>query len=332
MNYSAATTASVVDDNGKGSGTGAVAHLTIVAGAITAVSFSPQGTGYVRPRLDFFDPSNLGSGAAATITLDNSATFTASAGAPFASGDLGKVIRLGGGIATVTAFTDSSHVTANITAPIIDLIPNSNSRVRPQTSGNWTMTTPVSTISGLKYLAGATVTGTYDGNVIPAVTVPASGTISLPAPASQVLVGLAFLPQLQSTYLEVGAPTIQGQRKKIAAVTARIELSKGIQCGTNQPDGSTLSPPQLAPAWNNLDDVPDKGIPNYGSVVVPLFTGDSRIVVTGGFTTPGQIALQQPNPFPMNILAIVPEMEAGDSPQTTWPKKQQRGQQQEAGG
>ena len=50
INYSPGTTAAVVDANGQGPGTGAVAVLTISGGVITGVSFSPQGTGYISPQ------------------------------------------------------------------------------------------------------------------------------------------------------------------------------------------------------------------------------------------------------------------------------------------
>ena len=310
-NYSAATTAEVVDDNGTGPGTGAVAQLTIVGGVITAVAFTTQGEGYTYPALVITDPAHDGNGASARVTLDNTMTFTADA-AVFSAGDVGSVIRMGGGLATVTGFTDSQHVTADITDPIVVLIPNSGGLPQPQMSGDWTLTPQVSSIGGLQYLAGATITGLADGNVIDPMVVPASGTIVLPTAASAVTVGLGFQAQLQSVYLEGGEPTTQGGRKKIAEVTARIEASRGIKMTSNQIDGSTLSPPQLAPIWNNLADVEDKAKAPYNSRTRPLFTGDTRIPVGGGWATPGQVAVQQDYPLPMQILAFIPEVLPGD--------------------
>ena len=313
-NYSANTTAYVVDDNGQGVGAGALAQLTIVAGVITAVAFPTQGAGYTYPAIVFVDPANTGSGASARVTLDNTMTFTADA-AVFAAGDVGSVIRMGGGIATVTGFTSSQIVTADITDPIVVLIPNSGGVPQPQTSGNWSLTPQVSTITGLQYLAGATITGLADGNVIEPMVVPASGTITLAEPASAVTVGLGFQAQLQSVYLEGGEPTTQAQRKKVAEVTARIEASRGLKMTSNQIDGSTLSPPQLAPVWNNLADVEDKAKAPYNSRTQPLFTGDTRIPVGGGYNTRGQVALQQDYPLPMQVLALVPEILPGDQPE-----------------
>jgi len=327
--YSAGTTAAVVDNDGLGPGTGAVPALTIVAGVITAVSFAGnEGALYVSPKLVFSDPAGSagGSGASAAITLDNSATFTASA-AVFAVGNVGSVIRIGGGIATVTAYTDTTHVTANINVPITATIPGSTAPLTAP-AGSWTMTAPVTAVSGLRHLAGLAVTGLIDGNVMPPTVVDAFGNVAFPGGMSgtAVILGLGFQAQVQTVYLEAGSPTIQGQRKKISDVTVRIESSRGLKLGTNQVDGSTLSPPQLAPVWpaSGLSAVPDKGVAAYNALCQPLYTGDVRLSAFGGYATPGQVALQQDYPLPMNILALVVEVASGDTPQQQWPKKEQR--------
>jgi hypothetical protein len=335
-NYSAFTTATIVDENvngyGPGPGSGAVPTLTIVGGVITGVTFSAgnQGSGYLYPMLIISDPTNAGSGASALPILNNSMTFSAS-GAVFSNTDVGSVIRMGEGIATITDFTDSQHVTGNIITPIVGLVPNSGGSVEPAAPGNWTMTAPVTVISGLNHLIGATVTGLADGNVIAPQVVTAQGTITLAKPASSVVVGLAYLPQLQSVFLDEGQPTVQGQRKKISAVTARIEASRGFKVGSNMPDGSRLNPQQVAPVWYEGPggltpaDLPGKLWPAYNSTTTPLFTGDIRLTVGGGYDTRGQVAVQQDNPLPCNILAFIPEAFGGDTTQLQAPKQQGRG-------
>ena len=332
--YSAATQAFVVDmgvnNDGKGPGTGTTAALTIVGGAITGITFPTVGANYVRPRVDVIDPagSSGGSGAAIVAALDNSATFSASA-AVFSAGSVGSVIRMGGGIATVIQYVNPQKVVANITSPITQTFADGAGTPVPipQASGAWTLTAPVGTVR-VPHLAGATVTGLYDGNVIPPTVAAADGTIALPVPATSVTVGLGFQAQLQSVYLDGGDPTIQGQRKKIAAVTLRIEASRGLKAGSNQVDGSSVSPMQIAPQWvvgdGGLTAVDDKALPPYGSSVIPLFTGDTRIVASGGFGAHGQVAVQQDFPLPMNILALVAEASSGDSPQDKWPQKAQK--------
>ncbi len=326
QNYSAATFATVVDDDGKGPGSGAVPAVFVTDGVITAITIPDTGAGYTFPALVITEPAGSagGSGASARVILDNFMTFAASDDV-FGPGDVGAVIRMGGGIATVTGFTDARHVNANINVPISALIPGS---VTPLVApiGSWTLTAPVATLSGLRHLAGMTVTGLADGNVVPPAVVDAFGTVALETSASAVTIGLGFQAQLQGVYLEAGTPTVQGQRKKVSDVTVRIELSRGLKIGTNQPDGSTLSPPQIAPVWNQLTDVPDKGRAAYNALCQPLYTGDTRTPVSGGYATPGQVALQQDFPLPMQVLAFIPEVSTGDTPQDKWPKKEQKGQ------
>lgn len=336
QNYSAGTFGFVVDLNGQGPGAGAVPTLTIVGGVITAVTFAPgsQGAGYVNPALVISDPANTGSGASAIPLLLNNAVFTTSV-TIFGGGNVGNVIRAGGGIAVITGVTGLGGTTianVNILSPIVATIPNGGG-VQPFPAGSWTMTPPVNTISGLNHLAGMTVTGLADGNVIPPTLVSAAGTIALPAVVNPnvtgytaVTVGLGFQAQLQSVYLDSGEPTVQGQRKKVAAVTARLEASRAVKMGSNQPDGAAQNPPQLAPLWQNLDNVPDtaQGLPTvpYNALAIPLRTGDIRIPVQGGFTKGGQVALQQDNPLPMQVSALIPEFMPGDTPQLQAPKRE----------
>lgn len=326
--YSASITATVVDNGGQGPGTGAVVSLTIAAGVITAVNITTAGINYAAPALVINDPANSGSGASATLVLDNSATFTANS-AVFSLANVGSVIRMGNGIAKVTSFISATQVVANIMTPITVLLPNSGGQVQPQVAGHWTLTAPVTTLSGLSHLAGSTITGIADGNVIPPVVVPSTGVIALPNPATSATVGLGFQAQLQSLYLDVGQPTVQGERKKIAVVTARVEASQGMVMGSNQQDGSTLSPTQISTKWSQMTPAtisPKKANQPYNSLTEPLYTGDVRIPVSGGYQTPGQVALQQDQPLPMNILALISELLPGDVTETAAPKRQQRGQ------
>ena len=314
------TTVTVVDDNGQGPGTGADIVPIIAAGVITSLFVRGGGTGYVRPAIVITDSAGSagGSGASATATLNNAATFTTSASV-FTVANIGDVIRAAGGRATVTAVPSGTEATVNITVPLTDLIPNSGGDVAPQAEGQWTITTPTSTIGGLQYLAGATVTGVADGVKITPTVVPASGTIDLPQASTNVVAGLGFACQLQSVYVDGGEPTIQGQRKKLPAVTARVQASADFKVGSNQVDGSTQNPIQIAPEWTNMVDAETKAAAPYGSTIKPLFTGDVRIPVKGGFSTRGQVAVEQDEPFPLTVLAFIPEIDPGDKPEVKFP-------------
>jgi hypothetical protein len=331
--YSSGTTAKVIDANGLGPGTGAVPILTIAGGVITAIAFSPPGQGYIFPEISFYDPANTGSGASATLLLDTSSHWIASAPV-FASVDVGSIIRAGYGVAEITQFIDSQNVIVSIRVPVaqvlLDALQPDGSIVNEQknfAAGFWTMTKPISTLY-LPALQGFTITGIADGQVIPPTLVPASGPnagiVVLPQPASAIIVGLAFEAQLQSVYLDTGEPTVQGQRKKVAAVTARIEASAAFEIGANQPDGAAQSPPQIDPTWQDMTAAPIPAVAPYNSLITPLYSGDVRIPVSGGYDVRGQVAVQQRKPLPLQVLAFVPEVLAGDKPAQEAPKKEGR--------
>jgi hypothetical protein len=326
--YSAGTTISVVDDNGEGPGAGATASLTIVGGVITAINIITTGSGYLYPQFVISDPAGSagGSGASATPILNNQVTFTAGLPVFSPTTTVGGVIRMGGGVANVIQYVSPTEIIADITTPITATYPDANGvqQVVPQQPGTWTLGSPTTTIAGLTPLIGATVTGLADGVKIPPQVVSAQGTITLENPASQVIVGLPFQAQLQSVYLDTGEPTEQGQRKNIPEVTARILASGPFKIGSNQVDGSTVSPPQIAPQWSGLQAAPITTTAPYNSLTVPLCTDDIRIPVNSGDSKHGQVCLQQDDPYPLNCLALIPEVLLGDTGGQNWPQKQGR--------
>jgi hypothetical protein len=183
------------------------------------------------------------------------------------------------------------------------------------------------TVSGLGHLEGMTVTGLSDGRVIPP-TVVSGGAITLPwSDAQNVTVGLGYTCQLQSVYLDAGQPTVQGRRKNIFAVTARVRNSAGVTTGTNQPDGSAIAGDGAAyqtPAWSNM--TPFLPPPGQPEAAFGFFTGDVRINTNADWKKPGQIAIEQKLPLPTEILALIPESLEGDMAET-----EIKPQQQEAG-
>lgn len=226
----------------------------------------------------------------------NNVTFTIDQ--PFlASSVVGTILRAAGGIATITEFVDAFTMRGNVTKPFTDL---NNFKepveVWPQEAMSWSSTTPFTTLSGLDHLEGETVAILADGNVITPQTV-INGRVLLEAPASRVHVGLAYTAQLQTLYLDTGDPTIQGKRKNIAALTARVDQTRGLQMG---------------PTFEDLDEFKDRAPETLGQPI-ELFTGDQRMVIGGGWTTEGQMCLQQDQPLPATVLGVIPEITLGDT-------------------
>ncbi len=258
----------------------------------------------------------------------NAATFTADASV-FPADAVGQVLRAAGGIATVTVRTSGTVVQGTWSLPPTAFVPNDpNGNVVPQASGAWTLTQPTSVVYGLGHLIGLTVTGLADGIPIPPQIVSDAGSVTLARPASNIVVGLGFTAQFQSPYIDVsGGATVQGRRKTITAVTGRVEASSMLQIGSNQPDGAAQAPPVIAPTWTGMLVAPEPDqAPTYtapgGGTVQKLFTGDIRIPINAGWDKRGQIAIQQVNPVPLSLTAIIPEFLEGDTPEVGYPPSQ----------
>lgn len=252
------------------------------------------------------------SGTTGTITL------TASA-AVFTSANVGDVVRVGGGIMDVTGYTSNEVLTAvvrqnqNITATV----PNDpNNTPIPQTAGNWTITTPTMKVTGLNHLIGMQVAILADGGVVNNKTVVAFGDgtvgITLPQPASSIMVGLPFLPQLQGTYLDPPSQsTTQGKRSSVNQLTLRVEKTRGIQVGCNQPDQAT-QPDGGTPVWSNMTELKMRNQTIFAGQPVPLETDDFTLPVLSGWDEHSQVAIQQPFPLPANISAFIASFNFGD--------------------
>ena len=239
--------------------------------------------------------------------------FSASS-AVFNSGMVGNVIRAGGGKATITSYVDTSHIRCTINNAITEITPDTtNPRPVPFASGSWTISVPVTVLSGLNHLEGMTVAILADGSVIPNQVV-ANGSITLDYPASQIVVGLPYVCQLQTMYMDT--PPIQGQsvqnkRKNISAVGVRVEASRGLQVGADQVDASTQPNFNEVP-WVNMNEIKERTMAVNAGDAVPLFTGDYYKAITSGWAPEGQIAVQQVYPLPANVLALVAYWNLGD--------------------
>lgn len=240
-------------------------------------------------------------------------TFVANAGV-FTSSDVGSVLRMGGGIATITTYSSTTTVIGSITTPITAVYPDDpNNTPLPAATGSWTLTVPTMIVSGLDHLEGLTVNALADGSVVSNLTV-VSGSVTLPQSASQIVVGLPFTAQLQTLYLEAeGAGTIQSKRKNVVRATLRVQSSVPPQIGTNQPDASA-QPNQATIPWGAS---PYATLSQITSTVTtgiqPLYSGDFQITnVFDNWGTNGQIAVQQSNPVPLTVLALVPWVQPGD--------------------
>lgn len=222
--------------------------------------------------------------------MTGTVTFTASA-AVFVAGDVGKVLRMVGGIATITSFVSATQVIGTVTQAIQgQMVPVEAA------SGDWNMAMPFTTFTGLDHLEGQTVSILADGGVV-APKVVVNGRITLSIAASKVTVGLGYTCQLQTMNLDVGDPTVQGKRKKVNALTVRMVETRGLQVGRTF---DTLVPVKELYSTTTLDQAS------------ALVTGDERVVMDPLWDIEGRICIQVTDPLPATISGVIPEITIGD--------------------
>jgi hypothetical protein len=148
----------------------------------------------------------------------------------------------------------------------------------------WTSTS----ITGLNYLEAQSVYALVDGTVQGPFTV-ASGAITLTgAPTTEVLIGKVYNADVQSLPVEGGSDsgTSQGQRGRIAQLDVRVFNSLTFKYG---PNSSTLDTKSLGSS---------------------LYTGTERVTPKNGIEIERVYYLRGSDPYPLNILFVVPKVES----------------------
>jgi hypothetical protein len=245
---------------------------------------------------------------AATLTASASTgenvTFTASAGTPFVSGDVGSLIRLNGGVAIVTAYTSSTILTGTWFSDADNLAPS--------TSGNWSMTPQATTFSGLTHIPLQTAQILGDGADFGTVTVSAGGVATLPTgKASFATIGLPMTYRMITMPFEpirAAATTTQGRTKTIATLYLRLLESLGCNIGRKITDPMTGAVEHKVEALQTRSAGDDMGQPP------PLFSGLYRLPLPGGHDMEGQVEVNGSGPYPLTVLAIVATGDVGEMP------------------
>jgi hypothetical protein len=211
----------------------------------------------------------------------------------FTTFDEGKHIRMGGGMAVVKTRLDAFNVLADVIVPISDVIPGTDI---PLQATSWSLTMPVSSVTGLDHLEGETVGILADGSVLPQQVV-ANGKITLQQPASKIIIGLPYVSDGQTLNIDTGDPTTQGKRKKIPSATLRVERTRGLKVGTD---------------FNYLTEIKMRTTEPYGYPIQP-FTGDQQLPLDSTFDAQGRLCWRQDYPLPATVLGVIPEVVVGDN-------------------
>lgn len=256
--------------------TGAERFIERMQDPITPVN--PYDWWYVRSGLKY-DGFNRTEGIKLTLSA-NSGTVTATTDNNiFAENMVGNRIRfidddyniLGEG--EITAFTDETEVTLNITTYF------QSSEIA---GGKWGISTDV--VSGLDHLDGRTVQVYADTKEQENKTV-VSGSINIDD-AFVVVAGLPYTSYITTMPMEAGSQngTAVGKRKRISEMAIRVWNSIGVKVGRDLD--------------NLYDAIYQQKEPFTG--VIP------NIKYNQGWVWDANITVEQSHPYPMNILSIAP--------------------------
>lgn len=157
--------------------------------------------------------------------------------------------------------------------------------------------TAADVISGLDHLIGETVSILADGNVVPAQEVAADGSVTLPQEAVKVHVGLPYTATMETLNVDLAGQgdTLQGKKKIIPRVTLRLEDTRELWVG---------------PDVGHLVQVPFRTDEGYEEAT-QLFTGDKTVNLLSSWSKDGRIVIQQTDPLPITVLAVIPEVSPG---------------------
>jgi hypothetical protein len=160
---------------------------------------------------------------------------------------------------------------------------------------------PAQVIGNLDHLEGKTVAILADGNVLPQQIV-LNRQVTLDALYSKVHIGIPYLPELETLNIEegLGDGTLQGRKLKVSQVTLRLLNSRGGWIGPTFPTSTEETMHEISDTVRTL----------YGTAV-ELMSDDVPENLGAGYTNGGRICLQQRDPLPITVLAIMPVFTVG---------------------
>lgn len=154
-------------------------------------------------------------------------------------------------------------------------------------------------VSGLTWLAGQTVSVLADGSVHPNCVVSGGGSITLNRSAAKVQVGLGYSSTGKTLRIEAGGADgpAQGKLKRIHRAIFRFFQSVGISV---QATNGTAYPEPFRTSADRMD------------APVGLYTGDKRWAWDGSYELEGQVSWTQADPLPSNVLMVVAQLDTQD--------------------
>lgn len=244
----------------------------------------------------FVENITMTPGAGATVPGTLAVPFTASA-AFFTANMVGREIWKaydadgnGGGRGVIASVISS-------TIAHVDIINNGFDNVVPMDPGAWFIT--ATTVRGLNYLEGITVTITNDGALY-GTQVVTGGAVVLTKASSKINIGLPYTGILKTMGLDLGSKTGPAMTKLKSVVEMRLKLfsTQGISIGSD---------------LYNLKQIEFRQTGQITGRPIPLFTGIERVTFPiDSSTMDKHCYIVQDKPFPCTINSFDPFVETSE--------------------
>tara|TARA_R100001129_G_scaffold164747_1_gene131051 strand:- start:1024 stop:2412 length:1389 start_codon:yes stop_codon:yes gene_type:complete len=159
-------------------------------------------------------------------------------------------------------------------------------------SGLTYSSTATASISGLGHLEGEAISILGDGSVYTKRNVSSGAITSIDPTVVKAQIGLTQQCTMKTLRPEAGADdgTAQGKTKRDFEVTLRLVDTLGGKVG---PDTDNSDEIIFRTGTDPMDSSP------------PLFTGDKRLNIRGGWETTGQMVYFNDEPLPVHITALI---------------------------
>lgn len=163
----------------------------------------------------------------------------------------------------------------------------------------------VGTVYGMQHLEGEEVYGLADGRPVGPFTVE-NGSVTLPFEAENIVLGLGYDSEAETSRLENGAAdgTAMGKVKRINSIVVNVWNSVGGEVGVYNEQANAIVYEALEYP-GRFDEIEDVTL--YTGMIGP-FTPEV------GYDMRGSLAFRRPksSPLPFNILSIMPQLNTQD--------------------
>lgn len=225
-------------------------------------------------------------------------TITTISAHGYSNGDSVRISGITGGTGWLTQVEGVTFTIENITGTTFRLANFFASGFSSAPEGTVYVRKLVTTVQGLNFLEGQTLSVIADGAAVANLTVYL-GIITLSYAAATIHIGHSYNSDGQLLRIDAGAAdgTAIGKTRRMHRVGMMLHRTLGLKIGRD---------------FDSLDDVVFRTSADNISQAVPLFSGIESFEHDADYDLENQFCWRQSEPFPGKILAIMPQMVTQD--------------------